>query len=319
MLYQFLYVYELDFETGGRAYPKAIRHVYVGLFTSELTLIGLFAIRRDAKGQLVLMVITFIVTIFVLAYYERAYQPLFKYLPVSLLDNDDPALTRTMSAEEENNVIHIKVNENGKQTIGGDSLISKDTNLTESDNNNNATGSDGGTDQEQSDGILSDEESIIEGERRKMERRPTYSSLHSKTPIEAYHARQILLDRLESARASSNNKLNVDDPMVVSTLKSLYSAQAYMHPSTYSDAPTVWLPEDDLNITQGKIKEARSMHVGATSMGASVLCEKKGKGVVTIDENRLIKENYGIPGTVPEIRQNIQAYVNSLADTLNYR
>ncbi|KAI8876936.1 DUF221-domain-containing protein [Backusella circina FSU 941] len=249
MLYQFLYVYELDFETGGRAYPKAIRHVYVGLFTSELTLIGLFAIRKNARGQLVLMVITFIVTIFVLAYYERAYQPLFKYLPISLLDSDDPALTRTI----------------------------------------------------------------------KMERRPTYSSVHSKTPIEAYHARQILLDRLETTRVISDNKLDLDNSMVVSTLKSLYATQAYMHPSTYSNAPTVWLPEDDLNITQSKIKEARAMQVGATSMGASVLCEKNGKGIVAIDEERLIKENYGIPGTTPEIRQNIQAYVNSLADTLNYK
>ncbi|KAI9276353.1 hypothetical protein BY458DRAFT_433618 [Sporodiniella umbellata] len=87
-LYQFLYVYEIPYETAGLAFPRAIRHIYIGLFISQLTLIGLFAIRKEALGQMILMIVTLILTAFALFYYDRAFKPLFKFLPVSLFEEE---------------------------------------------------------------------------------------------------------------------------------------------------------------------------------------------------------------------------------------
>lgn len=81
-LYQFLYVYEMEYESGGLAFPRAIRHVYIGMFTWQLTMIGLFAVQQGAIGQLVIMIITLIVSCFALALYDKAFRPLFKYLPI---------------------------------------------------------------------------------------------------------------------------------------------------------------------------------------------------------------------------------------------
>ncbi|KAG1445300.1 hypothetical protein G6F56_009963 [Rhizopus delemar] len=88
----------MNYETGGRAFPRAIRHIYIGLFVSQLTLVGLFAVRTDAMGQMALMIVTMIGTAFALFYYDKAFKPLFKYLPVSLFDESPEGLKEQSGA-----------------------------------------------------------------------------------------------------------------------------------------------------------------------------------------------------------------------------
>ncbi|KAI9314996.1 hypothetical protein BX666DRAFT_1861683 [Dichotomocladium elegans] len=80
-LYQFLFVYEMSYESGGLAFPRAIRHVYIGMFTWQLTMIGLFAVNQ-AVPQLVIMIITLIGSCLSLWVYDKSFKPLFKYLPM---------------------------------------------------------------------------------------------------------------------------------------------------------------------------------------------------------------------------------------------
>lgn len=65
-----MYVYNFVTDTGGAAFPKAIQHIFVGVYFLELCLTGLFFLVRNADGsgvpckvQGILMIVLIILTI----------------------------------------------------------------------------------------------------------------------------------------------------------------------------------------------------------------------------------------------------------------
>ncbi|KAF9903845.1 hypothetical protein EC991_003256 [Linnemannia zychae] len=89
--HQFLYVYNQPIETGGLAFPKAVKQVYTGIFISELTLFGIFVLKQatfHAVPQLVLMIILFAMTALSLSNMNEAFDPLVTFLPVALFSKD---------------------------------------------------------------------------------------------------------------------------------------------------------------------------------------------------------------------------------------
>lgn len=95
--YNTLYVTKFRFDTGGLLYPKAINQLFTGLYVMELCLIGLFFLVRDAddagravgtpcKGQAIVMIILFLLTILYQYLLNKAFGPLFRYLPITLED-----------------------------------------------------------------------------------------------------------------------------------------------------------------------------------------------------------------------------------------
>lgn len=96
--YNTLYVTKFRFDTGGLLYPKAINQLFTGLYVMELCLIGLFFLVRDAdsegravgtpcKGQAIVMVAVLFCTIIYQILLNKAFSPLFKYLPITLEDD----------------------------------------------------------------------------------------------------------------------------------------------------------------------------------------------------------------------------------------
>lgn len=95
--YNTLYVTKFRFDTGGLLYPKAINQLFTGLYVMELCLIGLFFLVRDAdpkgaavgtpcKGQAIIMIVVLFCTIIYQILLNRAFSPLFRYLPITLED-----------------------------------------------------------------------------------------------------------------------------------------------------------------------------------------------------------------------------------------
>ena len=95
--YNTLYVTKFRFDTGGLLYPKAINQLFTGLYVMELCLIGLFFLVRDSdengnaigtpcKGQAIAMIVVLFCTILYQVLLNRAFSPLFKYLPITLED-----------------------------------------------------------------------------------------------------------------------------------------------------------------------------------------------------------------------------------------
>lgn len=124
--HQFLYVYLQPFETGGLAFPKAVKQVYTGIFISQITLFGLFlmkqaAMTQAAVPQLVLIVILIVLTILSLKNMNEAFDPLVTFLPVALFSKDLHVDKHGVVTEGNERPLSLRISdeEEGVGTSGG--------------------------------------------------------------------------------------------------------------------------------------------------------------------------------------------------------
>jgi len=85
--YNILFVYDLNIDTKGLVYPRALQQLFIGLYIAEVCLIGLFAIKagnHGALGPLILMILLLIFTALYNVALNSALTPLLNYLPKSL-------------------------------------------------------------------------------------------------------------------------------------------------------------------------------------------------------------------------------------------
>ncbi|KAF6764352.1 hypothetical protein DFP72DRAFT_871593 [Ephemerocybe angulata] len=102
--YLFLYVLQQDKrqDTGGLFFPKAIQHVFVGLYLQHICLAALFFLARDTDKkatsvpQGALMIVLIVLTAGFHAILNSSYEPLIVALPLSLKDR----VGRGVSVEE---------------------------------------------------------------------------------------------------------------------------------------------------------------------------------------------------------------------------
>ncbi|KAI9800119.1 MAG: hypothetical protein M1833_003446 [Piccolia ochrophora] len=90
--YNTLYVTKFRFDTGGLLFPRAINQLFTGLYVMELCLIGLFFLVRDSQGraacspQGIVMIVVAALTVLFQYLLNEAFSPLFRYLPITLED-----------------------------------------------------------------------------------------------------------------------------------------------------------------------------------------------------------------------------------------
>ncbi|EGZ73212.1 DUF221-domain-containing protein [Neurospora tetrasperma FGSC 2509] len=90
--YNMLYVTRFRTDTGGVLYPRAINQTFTGLYVMELCLIGLFFLAVDENDQVacvpqaIIMIIALILTILYQYLLNRSFGPLLRYLPITFED-----------------------------------------------------------------------------------------------------------------------------------------------------------------------------------------------------------------------------------------
>ncbi|KFY68926.1 hypothetical protein V496_00677 [Pseudogymnoascus sp. VKM F-4515 (FW-2607)] len=100
--YCMLYVYNYTEDTGGLLYPRAINQTFVGLYFMEVCLIGLFLLVRDSENnvpclpQALIMIVVMIMTALFQILLDQSFGPLYKHLPVTL---EDDAILRDKAFE----------------------------------------------------------------------------------------------------------------------------------------------------------------------------------------------------------------------------
>jgi hypothetical protein len=86
--YNVLYVYQNDFESGGRFFVAALNQLFTGLYVLELCLVGLFFIATGVDGRLtciphgLAMLVVLALTVAYQFSLNRTFGPLLDYLPV---------------------------------------------------------------------------------------------------------------------------------------------------------------------------------------------------------------------------------------------
>ncbi|KAF9067098.1 hypothetical protein BDP27DRAFT_1329517 [Rhodocollybia butyracea] len=97
MLYKYLFLWQyqqdLSADTGGLFFPKAVQHIFVGLYVQQICLAGLFFLAQNptTKKQLAipegaLMIVLIILTVFFHIIINNMYNPLEHALPLSMVD-----------------------------------------------------------------------------------------------------------------------------------------------------------------------------------------------------------------------------------------
>jgi hypothetical protein len=84
--HQFLYVYRQPHESGGLLFPKGIYQSFVGIYISQLTLIGLMILKK-AFAQSILCMILFALSVGVILVMKRIFErnPKVEFLPADLI------------------------------------------------------------------------------------------------------------------------------------------------------------------------------------------------------------------------------------------
>ena len=96
MMWKYLFLYQLEQptsgDTGGLFFPKAIQHIFVGIYIQLICLAALFFLARDVQGNpsALPMAILTIVLIGLVAFFHmvmnNSYGPLMRALPLTLAD-----------------------------------------------------------------------------------------------------------------------------------------------------------------------------------------------------------------------------------------
>ncbi|KAH7132267.1 hypothetical protein B0J11DRAFT_557025 [Dendryphion nanum] len=90
--YQMIYVSYAKAETNGLIFPRAINQTFTGLYFLQLCLIGLFFLQKNSSGNLtcfpqaIIMIIILGFTALFQILVNRAFGPLFNYLPITFED-----------------------------------------------------------------------------------------------------------------------------------------------------------------------------------------------------------------------------------------
>lgn len=105
--YNLIYSYDADIDTKGLLYPNALMQLFVGLYLSEVCLIGLFAL-HTALGPLLLMILFLVFTAMIHLSLSNALGPLLNNLPRTLCLQDqslseDPTTDPTLNPLTANN------------------------------------------------------------------------------------------------------------------------------------------------------------------------------------------------------------------------
>lgn len=90
--YQMLYVSYAKAETNGLIFPRAVNQLFTGLYFMELCMVGLYFIQKGPNGgtpcfpQAIIMIIVLGFTVIFQVLINRAFSPLFTYLPITFED-----------------------------------------------------------------------------------------------------------------------------------------------------------------------------------------------------------------------------------------
>jgi len=107
-LYKYLFLYvlqqDLRLDTGGLFFPKAIQHVFTGLYLQQICLVALFFLARDADNKassIPQAALTIVLIVFTAGFHiilNNSFGPLIVALPLSLKDR----VGKGVSVEENN-------------------------------------------------------------------------------------------------------------------------------------------------------------------------------------------------------------------------
>lgn len=225
--YNLLFVVNFKIDTGGLLFPRALNQLFTGIYVMEVCLVGLFFLVRDANQKAVCApqgIFMIVVTILTALYHltmRQAFGPLITYIPMTL--EDDAAAADAKFAEEMDLERRKKLVAEEKP---GDDLNDLLARRERRENHPGATNIE-----------LSD----LNRGRSTTPVNPEPDTQPKPTPKEAPELAlfQDIADEIEDLTPEERDAL---------------VARAFQHPAQRAKRPAIWIPRDDLGISDDEIR-----------------------------------------------------------------
>ncbi|KAM0294306.1 hypothetical protein HYE67_003222 [Fusarium culmorum] len=271
--YAMLYVTRFEHDTGGVLYPRAINQTFTGIYFMELCMAGLFFLVQDEKGEKactphgVVMIVVLILTILYQILLNYSFGPLFRYLPITFEDEAvlrDQAFQRAQDQrlglldddelmEEPENP---KAFEKGGQTEKGSQGIEMRRlgSVRRPMKQVGTWAKDGGNQIARFTGVKQ--------ARDKNKRASEYRKKHRMKDVEAQLA---IGEALFGGIHDEIEDLTPDE-------RDALVRHAFQHEALRARRPTVWIPNDDLGVSEDEIRrtQAYSEHIWISNEGTAL-------------------------------------------------
>ncbi|KIL92916.1 hypothetical protein FAVG1_04097 [Fusarium avenaceum] len=270
--YAMLYVTRFEHDTGGVLYPRAINQTFTGIYFMELCMAGLFFITEDETGKNtctphgIVMIVVLVLTVLYQVLLNYSFGPLFRYLPITFEDeavlrdlafqraqdqrlgllDDDELQTESQNGNEV---------EKPSEAENGDSIEMKRFGSVRRPMKQVGTWAKGGGQQLR-------KLALVNKAKDKNKRASEYRQQHRRKDVEAQLAIGEALfggihDEIEDLTPEERDAL---------------VRHAFQHEALRARRPTVWIPRDDLGISDDEIRRtnAYSEHIWISNEGTAL-------------------------------------------------
>lgn len=275
--YAMLYVNRSETDTGGVLYPRAINQTFTGLYFMELCLAGLFFIVTDGSGgnpctpHGSIMIAVFIATVLYQVLLNSSFSPLFRYLPITL---EDEAVLRDEAFQHAQDIrfglIHDEEEDEEDEETGRASLGEKAPQIPDSDKDIELQNLDSGR-ADGSNNIFKPVKHVGTWARTGGKQVGTWAKgggnqlrkLKMMTDnTQAAHYRQHQRKKDLEAQKAIGDALYGGIPDDIEDLtpeeRDVLTQHAFLHSALRARRPTVWIPRDDLGVSDDEIRRTNA-------------------------------------------------------------
>jgi hypothetical protein len=241
--YNLLFVVNFRFDTGGLLFPRAINQLFTGLYVMEACLIGLFFLVRDNNGEVacapqgVIMIVATVLTALYQIKLNEAFGPLLTYLPITL---EDDAVIRDQEFAKEQDEARRK-NLLGKSEVTGENLneaLERRERLEE-------------------EGIeLSD---LPKADEKSTTSRPQTAASARTQDVESGDF-ALFDERPPAGDIFQDIADEIED--LTPEERDMLVARAFQHPAIRAKRPVIWIPRDDLGVSDDEIMRTEKLAMG---------------------------------------------------------
>ncbi|TRX98118.1 hypothetical protein FHL15_000763 [Xylaria flabelliformis] len=274
--YSMIYVNRLSIDTGGVLYPRALNQTFTGLYVMEIALIGLFFIQQDEKGihactpQAIIMIVVTILTALYQLLLNMSFGPMFRYLPITF---EDEAVLRDEAFQRAQDHRLGLMDEDDAKEVDKEGLPSHhrrdgSSDTQEKGNRGNRLGH-----------FKSVKGIMHAGTWAVRSGKNTYDQTFGKAERGIKNAAKFRDERkqkdLEAQRAIGEALYGgfhdeIED--LTPEERDVLVRRAFVHSALRARRPTLWIPRDDLGISDDEVRRTRefSEHIWITNEGTAL-------------------------------------------------
>ncbi|GAP90450.1 putative DUF221 domain-containing protein [Rosellinia necatrix] len=276
--YSMIYVNRLSIDTGGVLYPRALNQTFTGLYVMEIALIGLFFIQEDEHGvhactpQATIMIVVTILTALYQLLLNQSFGPMLRYLPITF--EDEAVLRDEAFQRAQDRRLGLSDEEDSVQKFDDEGLP------------RHHPSGDGSSDpQEQGPrgnklSNLNPVRGVVQaGAWAVRSGKTTYNQTLGKAEKGIRNAARFRDDRrqrdLEEQRAIGEalyGGFHDDIEDLTPEERDLLVRRAFVHSALRARRPTLWIPRDDLGISDDEIRRTRELseHIWISNEGTAL-------------------------------------------------